>query len=122
MKETKIEWSGRDGKIIEDGTIEVALLAATEEAKPLVEKLYEIANRYGVSINTNTSDMCYSDGEIGGYASIGASYTRNNVRHYVARAKLNRRNDNYNTEKYVWMPDDGKEPFEDSPCEIRVCG
>lgn len=120
MTETKIEWDGKDGKIIEDGTIEVALLAATEEAKPLVDKLCEIANRYGVTINTSTLDMCYSDGEISKYANIGATYTRNNVRHCVSQTKMKYR-DGYSVDKYVWVRDEGEEPYEDSPCEIKVC-
>lgn len=121
MIETKIEWDGRDGKIIEDGTIEVALLAATEEAKPLVEKLYEIANRYGVSIHTSTADMHHLDGEIGKYVSVDADYTLNNVRHFISQTKMRHR-DSYSIDKYVWMPDEGKEPYEDSPCEIKTCG
>lgn len=120
MTETKIEWNGKNGRVVEDGTIETALLAATEEAKPLVEKLYEIANRYGVSIHTSTADMRRFDGEISEYVSVDADYTINNVRHFVSQTKMKHR-DNYDICKYVWMPDEGKEPYEDSPCEIKVC-
>ena len=122
MTETKIEWNGSDGKIVEDGTIEVALLAATEEAKPLVDKLYEIANRYGVSINTNTSDMLYSDGEVGKYTNVCATYTCNNVRHCVLQSKMKYHDSHYSVDKYVWVSDEGEKPYEDSPCEIKVCG
>lgn len=122
MIETKIEWNGSDGKIIEDGTIEIALLAATEEAKPLVDKLYEIANRYGVSISTSTSDMLYSDGEVGKYTNVCATYTRNNVRHCVSQSKMKYHDSHYSIDKYVWVRDEGEEPYEDSPCEIKACG
>lgn len=121
MKETKIEWREDDkemGDIIEDGTIEEAITAAVKEAECLADKLYEIANKYGVGLSINTSDMKVDkdDVAISSYINIGGEYASGGVRHFMTHSKMSAYSNKYNTLKFVCRGYD----YEDSPVEAKV--